>query len=98
FDNFIGLSDEQLIEAVARYVPGFDGTAVADGATNNLIGTALQRVLADLGRPGRIVVIPRINVEENWTRYAFAVTDTGREMTVCAVDLPGASGAHVRAL
>src|SRR5690606_34009637 len=70
FDNFIGISDEELIAAVARYVPSFDGTAVADGATNNLIGSALQHVLTDLGRPGRIVVIPRINIEENWTRYA----------------------------
>jgi outer membrane protein assembly factor BamA len=98
FDNFIGISDEELIAAVARYVPAFDGTAVADGATNNLIGTALQHVLADLDRPGRIVVIPRVNVEQNWTRYAFAVTETGRDMSICAIDVPGATGGHREAL
>ena len=98
FDNFIGISDEELIAAVARYVPSFDGTAVADGATNNLIGSALQHVLTDLGRPGRIVVIPRINIEENWTRYAFAVTETGRDLSICAIDVVGSTGTHREAL
>jgi outer membrane protein assembly factor BamA len=96
FDNFIGIPDDELIADVARYVPGFDGTAVEGGAANNLIGTALQRVLAERGLPGRVVVIPQVNIEENWTRYAFAVIETGRDMSVCAIDTPGVSSNHAR--
>lgn len=91
FDNFIGLPDDQLIPAVAAHVPAFDGTAVEDGRANELIATALEQVLAARGMTGRVTAVPRVDLASGTTVFAFAAQDTGVDLTLCEVRIPGAS-------
>lgn len=98
FDNFLSLSDEELIAGVADHVPGFDGTAADGGTANDFIALALERVLADRGQPGRVRPMPRVDLARNLTHYAFVITDSGNDLRLCAIEIPGAEAVSERQL
>ena len=98
FDNFLSISDDELIRGVAEHVPAFDGTAVEDGRANDFIAAALQRVLVARGERGRVVAQPRADLASGRTVMAFMVRDSGANLTLCAVRVPDAPGARERDL
>ena len=53
FDNFVDQSDAQLITAVARDVPSFDGVSPDSEPVLQRIVDALERVARDARDPGR---------------------------------------------
>jgi outer membrane protein insertion porin family len=82
FDNFIWFSDEELVAAVVREVPAFNGSAPDIGNTNEAIKKALQNLLDERKLPGR--------VEYNLTEHEHLFRVEGVPMKICTLHFPGA--------
>lgn len=97
-DNIIWMSDDEFAKAMAAEVPGFDGTAVAEGRANEFIATGAERVLARHGVQARVQVRPRIDIATGRTSYTIVALDSGTPMRVCDVRFPGAGAIRERDL
>lgn len=82
FDNFIWFSDEELVAAIKREVPSFNGSAPDIGNTNEAIKKALQNLLAERKLPGQ--------VEYNLTEREHMFRVEGVPMKICTLHFPGA--------
>jgi outer membrane protein assembly factor BamA len=82
FDNFIWFSDEELVDAIKREVPSFNGSAPNAGDTTEAIKKALQNLLAERKLPGQI----EYNLSES--EHLFRVE--GAPMKICTLHFPGA--------
>jgi outer membrane protein assembly factor BamA len=98
FDNFVSIPDEELLAAVRAEVPGFDGMAVEGGSANDRIASALQRAMAARGIRGRVEATSSVDLIKNRNVFLFAMRDSGLNLSICAVRLPGASGVSERDL
>lgn len=89
FDNFIWFTDVELIAAVKRELPSFDGTAPDTGNTVDRVIKALQRFLHEQKIEATVTHMtsqddPNSPVQE----HVFTVN--GVPMPVCTVNFPGA--------
>src|ERR1041384_7368468 len=82
FDNFVWFSDEELVAAIVREVPSFNGSAPDIGNTNEAIKNALQNLLAERKLPGQ--------VEYNLTEHEHLFRVAGVPMKICTLHFPGA--------
>ena len=89
FDNFIWFTDEQLMGAVKRELPSFDGTAPDTGNTTDRIIKALQRFLHEQKIEATVTHMtsqddPSSRVQE----HVFTVN--GVPLPICTINFPGA--------
>ena len=89
FDNFIWFNDVELIGAVKRELPSFDGTAPDTGNTTDRIIKALQRFLHEQKIEATVTHMtsqedPNNPVQE----HVFTVN--GVPLPICTVNFPGA--------
>ncbi len=84
FDNFVWLSDQEIIEAVRGEVPFFDGTALESETVIEKIKSVLERLLQEREVAGRVDYLYAAGSKE--------VTVKGVSLLVCAVAFPGAAG------
>ena len=94
FDNFVGISDEELTKAVRNEVPSFDGTMPINAGAAEFIAAAVQKTLALRGVPGHVEITPRTALvgssqEAKVLGYVAAVKDPAPK--VCALHVSGAS-------
>jgi outer membrane protein insertion porin family len=82
FDNFIWFSDEELVAAIKREVPSFNGSAPDTGNTTEAIKKALQNLLTERKFEGQ--------VEYNLTEHEHLFRVEGVSMKICALHFPGA--------
>jgi outer membrane protein assembly factor BamA len=91
FDNFIWFSDAELIAAVRRDVPSFDGTAPDNGDIVDRIKRALrtflheQHIEADVSYMLSQDSLGNTSVQE----HIFTVTDI--QLPICSLHFPGAN-------
>lgn len=90
FDNFIWFSDEELVAAITREVPSFNGSAPDAGDTTEAIKKALQNLLAERKLPGQV----EYNLTEN--EHLFRVE--GVPMKMCTLHFPGAKNVSEQTL
>lgn len=88
FDNFVWFSDEELISAVRRYVPGFEGTA-SDAAIDG-ITKGLQELLAERKVEGNVEYAPSGSLHSRAQEHIFSVD--GVSIPICELQFPGATG------
>lgn len=88
FDNFVWFSDQELLEAVRREIPTFDGTAPESGDMPDNIKKALQQLLNDRKIQGHVEYFPATNASGKNARYLFSVK--GVKIPICALLFPGA--------
>jgi outer membrane protein assembly factor BamA len=89
FDNLIWFTDEELVAAVRRDVPSFDGTAPSNEGVPELIIGALQRLLDQRGIPGTAGIVPQTDLKTKELRYLFSVKEPAPR--VCTVSVDGAT-------
>jgi outer membrane protein assembly factor BamA len=90
FDNFVTIPDEQLIAAVRREVPSFDGTAPVNAGAADFLARALQGVLKARSVPGRVELTAQADLKRpGAVTYVFAVKDPSPK--ICALHAAGAS-------
>lgn len=88
FDNFVWFSDEELIEAVRRKMPSFEGTAPESGGVADTIAKALTDLLRERKLEGTIDYTLSANTSGKNLEHLFTVK--GANIRVCTVNYPGA--------
>jgi len=87
FDNFLWFSDADLLSAVARDVPLFDGALPEGGGMSDEISAALDRFLHAHQMPGSVAVRPSFDQNRKLTAYSFHIS--GVPMPVLGVQVTG---------
>lgn len=97
FDNLVWFRDDEVLAAVRRDVPSFDGTAPPTEGAPDLIVRSLQKLLESRRIPGRIEFLPQGDLKTGSVRqYLFSVRAPSPR--VCTVSVAGASPDAQRAL
>jgi outer membrane protein assembly factor BamA len=89
FDNFVWFSDEELVGAIRRELPSFDGTAPETGGMTDSIAKALQQLLQERKISGRVEYTPSADVAGRNPKHIFSVK--GMSIPICALQFPGAA-------
>jgi outer membrane protein assembly factor BamA len=89
FDNFIWFSDEELMQAIAREVPTFDGLAPKSGAVINRISKVLGRLLEERKIAGQVDYTPSYEESGADKNHIFSVK--GLNLSICALRFPNAT-------
>jgi outer membrane protein assembly factor BamA len=89
FDNFVWLPDEELLAAVKRDVPTFDGTLPVNSEVTSYMTSVLQHLLDERQIRGRVEFAFHNNQSTGKNQYLFSIKDTG--LRVCALRVTGAS-------
>ena len=87
FENFVWFSDEEILAAIRRDVPYFNGTAPATGDTTDKIAAALQRLLASRNIAARVEYLPYVSKDSQ----ELVFTVKGARIPICSLHFPGAS-------
>src|ERR1041385_1953147 len=87
FENFVWFTDDELLAAIRRDVPFFNGTAPATGDTSDKIAAALQRLLASRNINGRVEYLPYVTKDNQ----ELVFTVKGARIVICSLHFPGAS-------
>jgi outer membrane protein assembly factor BamA len=89
FDNFVWFNDADVMAAVRKDVPSFDGMLPANGEVLTYVAGILERMLADRGVRGRVVGESRVNLASGTKQQLFKVTDTTADLKICALHVAG---------
>ncbi|HEX7998120.1 MAG TPA: POTRA domain-containing protein [Pyrinomonadaceae bacterium] len=88
FDNFVWFTDQQLLDAIRREVPSFDGTAPESGQMPDSIKKALQALLNERKIPGEVDYILAASPSGQNAEHLFSVK--GVKIPICSLTIPGA--------
>ncbi len=87
FDNFVWFTEGEIIDAVRREVPTFDGTAFESSTVLGAITRALQQLLTERKVQGQVEYTPSADVAGGNAKHVFIVK--GTNVKICAVRFPG---------
>lgn len=90
FDNFVWMTEADLTSAVRAAVPGFDGKGPDNDIFVTYLTGVLQKVLDARAIRGRVTFSLATNVTTRARALVFVVSGAPG-LTICRVDLPGAS-------
>jgi outer membrane protein assembly factor BamA len=96
FDNFVWMTEAELVEEVGRGMPTFDGTSPVTDEARMLLAATLQQSLQRRNLPGTVEIVPYLNMKTKAEQYVARVVNPGP--AICAVQLPGVSPAMEREL
>lgn len=89
FDNFVWFTNDQLVEALRRDLPTFDGTLPKSQEMPDLVMRSLQKLLDARKIPGRVEFAPEATLGGSLLQYIFAVKDPAPKF--CRVQITGTS-------
>ncbi|MCA1613795.1 MAG: hypothetical protein LC800_06520 [Acidobacteria bacterium] len=89
FDNFVWFTRDELIAAVRKHLPAFDGKAPELNSAVAGITRALESLLAERKIAGEVDYLPQASIAGSEAKHIFSVR--GVSLPVCAVRFPGAS-------
>jgi len=87
FENFVWFTDDEIVAAIRKDVPFYNGTAPASGETADKIAAALQRLLTSKNIAGQVDYLPYVSKDKQELLY----TVKGARIPVCTLHFPGAS-------
>jgi outer membrane protein insertion porin family len=90
FDNFVWFTDEELLAAVRRKVPAFDGTAPEAGGVTEQIKQALEELLRERKIEGAVEYNLSADPSGRKVEHLFSVKGPG--LRVCKLSFVGARG------
>jgi outer membrane protein assembly factor BamA len=88
FDNFVWFSNQELLEAIRREVPSFDGTAPQTGEMPERIKKALQGLLNERKIEGHVEYLLAADLAGKNIEHLFSVK--GIKIPICSLLVPGA--------
>jgi outer membrane protein assembly factor BamA len=89
FDNFVWFTREELIAAVKKELPEFDGRAAESNSAVAAVTRALERLLAERQIAGEVEYLPQASITGGDSKHIFSVKGVG--VPVCSVNFAGAS-------
>jgi outer membrane protein assembly factor BamA len=87
FDNFVWFTEGEIIDAVRREIPTFDGTALESSTVLGGITRALQQLLRERKIEGQVEYTPSADLSGGNAKHVFSVK--GANTKICAVRFPG---------
>lgn len=87
FDNFVWFTEGEIIDAVRRELPTFDGTALESSTVLGSITRALQQLLKERKIQGQVEYTPSADLSGGNAKHVFSVK--GANTKICAVRFPG---------
>ncbi|MFN2577786.1 MAG: POTRA domain-containing protein [Pyrinomonadaceae bacterium] len=87
FENFVWFTDDEIVAAIRKDVPFFNGTAPASGETADKIAAALQHMLTAKNIAGQVDYLPYVSKDKQELLY----TVKGARIPLCTLHFPGAS-------
>src|SRR5438477_1727961 len=69
FENFVWFTDDEIVAAIRKDVPFFNGTAPASGETADKIAAALQRLLTSKNIGGQVDYLPYVSKDKQELLY-----------------------------
>jgi outer membrane protein assembly factor BamA len=88
FDNFIWFTRDELMNAVRREIPAFDGMVLDNGNMTETITHALQLMLTEHKIGGKVEYTPSGDLSGRISGHLFAVR--GLRIPICTLHFPGA--------
>lgn len=88
FDNFIWFTDEELMNAVRRGVPTFNGSVPDAGNLTDAVARALQLFLSEQKIVGKVEYLPATDRTGKIDAHIFVVREI--KMPICTLHFPGA--------
>ena len=88
FDNFIWFTDEELMTAVRREVPSFNGSVPDAGNLTGAVARGLQLFLSEQKIVGKVEYMPSADTGGKIDAHIFVVRDI--KMPICTLHFPGA--------
>ena len=88
FENFVWFTDDELIRAIRKDVPFFDGTSPEGGSTADKISASLQRLVNQKSDGGHIQFLPYADLSTGKQVLLFTVK--GISLPVCSLHFVGA--------
>ncbi|MGH9903586.1 MAG: POTRA domain-containing protein, partial [Pyrinomonadaceae bacterium] len=89
FDNFVWFRDEEVVRAVRRELPSFDGTAPESQGVVRTIIRALEQLLRERNIAGRVEYTASADTSGRNAEHIFSVK--GAKQPVCALRFPRAA-------
>ena len=89
FDNFVWFSADELMAAVRRFVPAFDGTAPASDGVTELVSRSLGTLLKARNLAGQVQYTPESDLSGHLLKHVFSVQSPAPR--TCAVHFAGAA-------
>src|SRR6476620_3818150 len=86
FDNFVWFTNDELLAAIKREVPSFNGTAADAGRMTDDIKLALENLLKERGIKGTVDYAPSVSGGKQ--EHLFSVA--GVSIPICNLHFPGA--------
>lgn len=86
FDNFVWFTNDELLAAIKREVPSFNGTAANAGRMTDDIKLALENLLKERGIKGTVDYAPSVSGAKQ--EHLFSVA--GVSIPICDLHFPGA--------
>ena len=87
FDNFVWFTEGEIIDAVRRELPTFDGTALESSSVLGGITRALQQLLTERKIQGQVEYTPSADLSGRNAKHVFSIK--GMNVKICAVRFPG---------
>src|SRR5205814_5100826 len=87
FENFVWFTDDEIVAAIRKDVPYFNGMAPASGETADKIAAALQRMLTMKNIAGQVDYLPYVSKDKQELLY----TVKGARIPLCSLHFPGAN-------
>jgi outer membrane protein assembly factor BamA len=87
FDNFVWFTEGEIIDAVRRELPSFDGTALESSTVLGSITRALEQLLKERKVQGQVEYTPSADLSGGNAKHVFSVK--GANTKICAVRFPG---------
>ena len=88
FDNFVWFTDDELLAAVRRKVPAFDGTAPEAGGVTEQIKQALEELLRERKIEGTVEYMMSADISGRKVEHLYSVKGAG--LRVCKLNFAGA--------
>lgn len=87
FDNFVWFTEGEIVDALRRELPTFDGTALESSTVLGGITRALQQLLKERKIEGQVEYTPSADLAGGNAKHVFSVK--GANVKICAVRFPG---------
>jgi outer membrane protein insertion porin family len=88
FDNFVWFTDDELLAAVRRKLPAFDGTAPEAGGVTDQIKQALEELLRERKVEGAVEYTLSADASGRRVEHLYSVKGSG--LRVCKLNFAGA--------
>lgn len=89
FDNFIGITDEHINDAIKKVLPNYEGTVNKFEADSGKIEAVLNELMSSRNQTGKVIQELSTDARGNNSTLIFKIDNPS--LKICSIQFPGAS-------